>query len=110
MLEWNWSTIKYKAIIIVLIVLLILLQWSLWGDRGFITLFSMDNANEKLQETNKSLIERNQSLTHQIQDLKEGVGVVEERAREDLGMVKKGETFFKIIDRRKSQENHQEER
>jgi len=50
-------------------------------------------------EENKALAERNLSLAAEVMDLKEGMEVIEERARSELGMIRKDETFYRIITR-----------
>lgn len=51
----------------------------------------------KIQDTNE-LQERNQALAAEVVDLKEGLDAIEERARDEMGMIKTDETFFQIID------------
>jgi cell division protein FtsB len=46
------------------------------------------------------LQERNAALEAEVQDLKQGLEAVEERARSELGMIKKDETFFQIIEKK----------
>jgi len=49
------------------------------------------------QSVNKELFERNAKMFAEIGDLRQGLDAIEERARNELGMVKKGETFYRII-------------
>lgn len=51
------------------------------------------------QEENDDLRERNSILAGEVNDLKDGLESVEERARTDLGMVKEGETFYMVVDK-----------
>jgi len=51
------------------------------------------------QEENEALRERNNILASEVNDLKNGLESVEERARTDLGMVKEGETFYMVVDK-----------
>ena len=51
------------------------------------------------QEENDALRERNSILAGEVNDLKDGLESVEERARTDLGMVKEGETFYMVVDK-----------
>ncbi len=51
------------------------------------------------QEENDALRERNSILAGEVNDLKDGLESVEERARTDLGMVKEGETFYMVADK-----------
>ena len=82
-----------------LVVLLVLLQYKLWvGDGSFAEVWDLYQQVETQREENQQLRERNQTLEAEVQDLKQGLGAVEERAREELGMIKKGETFYQIIE------------
>ena len=51
--------------------------------------------NAKVEE--KKLQERNKALAAEVHDLKQGLEAIEERARNELGMIKKDETFYQII-------------
>ena len=46
---------------------------------------------------NQQLVKRNQLLAADVNDLKTGMEAIEERARNELGMIRQGETFFRII-------------
>lgn len=94
------GTVSRTLLIAVLAVVLLFLQWSLWGDRGMLRWFSLQSDSRAMRQTNEELRAKNEELKREIDDLKTGVGALEEQAREDLGMVKSGETFFKIIERR----------
>jgi cell division protein FtsB len=50
------------------------------------------------QSVNAELSKRNAEMFAEIDDLKQGLDAIEERARHELGMVKEGETFYRIID------------
>ena len=49
------------------------------------------------KEENSRLADRNRVLEAEVGDLKDGVAAIEERARNELGMIKKGETFYQIV-------------
>ena len=49
------------------------------------------------QAQNAQLRERNRTLAAEVQDLKKGTTAIEERARTDLGMVGKSETFYQVV-------------
>lgn len=88
-----------KWISAILIVLLAALQYKLWVGQGSLAeVSSLKQAIEKQKETNTKLRERNDALDAEVQDLKQGVEAIEERARSELGMIKKDETFFQIVD------------
>ena len=88
-----------KAIITVLIVLLVVLQYRLWFGQGSMTeVHHLESALQAQQEENDALEERNRSLAAETQDLKQGDEAIEERARSEMGMIKEGETFYRIIE------------
>lgn len=88
-----------KALVAVLVVLLVLLQFKLWfGDGNMVEVWRLRQAIEAQQIENKVLKERNIALEAEVKDLKQGIEAIEERARSELGMIKKGETFFQVIE------------
>lgn len=79
--------------------LLLSLQYRLWvGDGSLAEVWDLYQQVETQRDENQSLRERNQALEAEVQDLKKGLGAIEERAREELGMIKEGETFYQIIE------------
>ncbi len=91
-------SIKLRLIGIGLFMVLLSLLVSLFGERGVLELWELKRANALEAANNEVLRERNQRLMSEIADLKHGGSVLEELAREDLGMIKPGETFFKVIE------------
>ena len=88
-----------KTIIAALAVLFVLLQYKLWfGEGSMMEVWKLDRAIAVQGAENAQLLERNQALAAEVADLKEGVDAIEERARRELGMIKKGETFFQVVD------------
>lgn len=87
-----------RFLLIVLLVLLALLQYRLWLGQGDLPEVRrlQDELRQQRQE-NQALQERNASLAAEVTDLKQGLGAIEERARSEMGMIKKGETFYQII-------------
>ena len=79
--------------------LITLLQFQVWlGDNSVRTLNALKNEITLQADTNLALSERNRELEIEIVDLKTGVESIEERARSELGMIEKGETFFLIVE------------
>ena len=82
-----------------LVVLFVLLQYKLWvGDGSLAEVWDLFRQVEMQKEENRRLHERNQALEAEVQDLKKGLESIEERAREELGMIKDDETFYQIIE------------
>lgn len=87
-----------KWLLSLLIVLFLLLQYKLWvGDGAVPEVIHLEKEIEKQQLEKKKLEERNASLAAEVKDLKQGKDAIEERARSEMGMIGKDETFYQII-------------
>ena len=87
-----------KVLIFILILLLALLQYRLWFGEGSVrSIVRLKQQVAQQEAKNKKLAQRNKALVAEVRDLKSGQQAVEERARNELGMVKKGETFYQIV-------------
>lgn len=81
-----------------LIALLLASQYQLWCGKGSVrSALTTQNKLQQIQEDNKKLALRNKTIAADIKDLKSGNQAVEARARSDLGMMKKGETFYQVV-------------
>ena len=88
-----------KPIIILLVLLLLYLQYRLWiGDGNLPDVIQLGNEVEAQREENIRLRERNDVLDAEVRDLQQGLDAIEEHAREDLGMIKDGETFYQMVE------------
>ncbi len=86
-----------RLVPIILVLLLGVIQWQLWIGRGGVreTVRLADQlASQKAANLRAS--QENERLTSEVSDLKEGMEMVEERARKELGMVKPNEVFVQI--------------
>lgn len=87
-----------RIISVILLIFLILLQHRLWfGKNSVADYYSLINDVDRQIITNTKLTTRNKILYADIADLKSGIQAIEESARNELGMIKEGETFFRII-------------
>ena len=88
-----------KKLLILLVILLVYLQYSLWiGDGSLQDVWRLHKDVEQQRQENAVLRERNEALEAEVLDLQQGLEAIEEHAREDLGMIKKGETFYQVIE------------
>ncbi|HJV88297.1 MAG TPA: cell division protein FtsB [Noviherbaspirillum sp.] len=88
-----------RLITLSLAVLLLLIQYPLWlGKGGWLRVWDLDNQVASARKKNDDLKARNAKLASEVNDLREGTGAVEERARYELGMIKDGEIFVQILD------------
>ncbi len=89
-----------KPVIAILVTALVVLQLQLWvGDRGMPGVRQLEAAVASQREDNARLEARNRRLAAEVHDLKEGLEAVEERARSDLGMIGRDETFYQLVER-----------
>ena len=87
-----------RFLLIVLLLLLALLQYRLWlGEGDLPEVWRLQDELRQQRQENQALQERNASLAAEVADPKQGLGAIEERARSEMGMIKKGETFYQII-------------
>jgi cell division protein FtsB len=83
-----------------LLVLVLLLQHRLWlSDDGVQELTRLKSEVEAQRADNDQLAERNRQLAAEVRDLKSGFTALEERARSDLGMIGRNETFYQVTPR-----------
>lgn len=87
-----------------LIVMLAVLQYDLWiGEGSMASVWHMQQTIKTQRGKNAGLTARNDALAAEVKDLKSGKAAIEERARSELGMIKKGETFIQTVDSKHSQ-------
>jgi cell division protein FtsB len=87
-----------KWLVLVLVLLLGFLQYRLWvGEGSLAQMAELKHDIQKQQLENAHLRARNQSLVAEIEALKNGSSI-EDRARRDMGMIRKDETFILIVD------------
>ena len=71
----------------------------LWfDDGGLLDYWDLARERQHLQQENEQLAERNQVLEAELTDLRVGLEGVEEQAREQLGLIRKGEEFYQLVD------------
>lgn len=87
-----------KILITILILVLLGLQYKLWfGDGSLSEVVQLSHELELQKQRLKELEARNRILEAQVLDLQNGLDAFEEKARNDLGMIKQGETFIQLI-------------
>lgn len=88
-----------KALVVLLVSLLALVQFRLWvGDKSLVEVWRLRQAIVEQGSENALLQSRNQRLEAEVRDLKTGLDAVEERARLELGMIHKDEIYFQIVE------------
>lgn len=88
-----------RLILICLTALLVLIQYPLWlGKGGWLRVWDLSRQLDSALEKERELKARNAKLASEVQDLKEGTGAVEERARFELGYIKDNEIFVQVLE------------
>ena len=87
-----------RLIAVLLILLVAALQYSLWlGKGGWLRVWDIDSKLAEQRLKNENLAARNAALEAEVRDLKEGFGAIEERARNEMGMIRHDEIFFQVL-------------
>jgi cell division protein FtsB len=88
-----------RAVTLILVVLLLLLQYPLWLGKGsWLKVWDLHRQVEAQQQVNQQTQTRNAVLDAEVRDLKQGTAAIEERARSELGMIKRDEIFYQILE------------
>ena len=86
-------------LLLALVLLLTWLQYKFWVGAGSSTDgVALESQVIGQKRENAGLQERNDALAAEVEDLKSGEAAVEERARSELGMIKPGETFYRVVE------------
>jgi cell division protein FtsB len=86
-----------RSVMLFLIALLVTLHAQLWLGRGSIPNVAQLQTQLKAQaQLNQQAAQANQQLAAEVRDLKEGLEMIEEKARLELGMIKVNEIYVQI--------------
>src|SRR5487761_2775649 len=86
-----------RPVTLILLALILLLQYPLWLGKGsWLKVWDIDRQVDAQKKINQQTSMRNAALDAEVRDLKNGTEAIEERARSELGMVKRDEVFFQI--------------
>ena len=86
----RWLALLFTALIVAL-------QYPMWlGKGGWLQVREYDRALAEQQQQNAKLKTRNEALDADVRDLKTGSEAIEERARNELGMIRQDEVFFQL--------------
>jgi cell division protein FtsB len=87
-----------RPVTLILLALILLLQYPLWLGKGsWLKVWDIDHQVDAQKKINQQTAIRNAALNAEVLDLKKGTEAIEERARSELGMVKRDEVFFQIV-------------
>ncbi len=87
-----------KLLSFILLLAVAAMQYPLWfGKASWLKVWQVDQEVIAVRAENMQLQNRNNKLEAEVNDLKQGLEAIEERARSDLGMIKEGEILFQIV-------------
>ena len=98
------ETIKKKFVKVLslcLCIIVLIISWLAFGDRGFIYLYRMEKERQEYLEKIKTLEAANQELRDEINRLQYDRDYIEETARKELGLLKKNEVIYKFTEKDK---------
>jgi cell division protein FtsB len=87
-----------RALLAILLLILVLLQLRMWfGEGGYRDVQRLAQRVEEQAQENETLAQRNRELQAEVEDLRQGLEAIEERARSELGMIKENEEFYQVV-------------
>jgi len=87
-----------KVLVLILLVICGALQYRLWLGQHSVKEYLQHKEELKMhQNSNLQLEKRNNMLKADVADLQNGLDSIEERARNELGLIRQDEVFFRII-------------
>jgi len=94
-----------RALLAILLVLLVALQLKMWfGEGGYRDVQRLAERVEQQALENEALAQRNRELQAEVEDLRQGLEAIEERARSELGLIKEDEEFYQVVPGRERQQ------
>jgi len=98
-----------RALLAILLLVLVLLQLKMWfGEGSFRDVRRLEQRVEQQALENEALALRNRELQAEVEDLRQGLEAVEERARSELGMIKEDEEFYQVVPGQKNESDDPE--
>ena len=87
-----------RALLALLLLVLLALQYKMWfGEGGYRDVQRLAQRVEEQARENEVLAQRNRELQAEVEDLRQGLEAIEERARSDLGMIREDEEFYQVV-------------
>jgi cell division protein FtsB len=86
----------YKEYLIVLIFIVIFAFITIYGDRGFIHLYRLNQEMKRMETTNERIKQENRALKKEVLLLKNNSEYLDETIRKEVGLVRKNETVYEF--------------
>ena len=94
-----------RALLAILLLVLVALQLKMWfGEGGYRDVQRLAERVEQQALENEALAQRNRELQAEVEDLRQGLEAIEERARSELGLIKEDEQFYQVVPGREKQQ------
>ena len=94
-----------RVLLAILLLILVALQFKLWfGEGGYRDVQRLAQRVEEQARENEALALRNHELQAEVEDLRQGLEAIEERARSELGLIKEDEEFYQVVPSREKQQ------
>lgn len=98
-----------RLLLVVMLLLAAALQYRLWmSPQGVPEVWRLEHSLASQRAENESLSARNERLQAEVDDLRQGLDAVEERARTELGMVGPDESFFQVVESQPARDERRE--
>ncbi len=88
----------FKVLLLGLVIVLLVVSWLAFGDRGFVYLYKMDKERKAYLEKIQELELANRELEEEIDRLRNDREYIEATARKELGLVKKNEVIYRFTE------------
>jgi cell division protein FtsB len=100
-----------RALLAILLLVLLALQFKMWfGEGGYRDVQRLAQRVEQQAQENELLAQRNRELQAEVEDLRQGLEAIEERARSELGMIKENEEFYQVVPAPEPRQEQEQER
>ena len=87
-----------KILTLILGLLVVAIQYPLWIGKGsWNRVWDLDRQLVAQRSANADAKRRNEAMDAEVRDLKEGSEAIEERARMELGMIRRDEVFYQVV-------------
>jgi cell division protein FtsB len=94
-----------RVLLAILLLVLVALQLKMWfGEGGYRDVQRLAQRVEQQARENETLAQRNRELQAEVEDLRQGLEAIEERARSELGLIKENEEFYQVVPGREKQQ------
>ena len=92
------SVMRMRPVLVILIFAIAMLQYKLWlGDGNVLQCLALEKKLQQQLQNNTNLLARNEALEFDIAKLKQSNASLEEHARQELGMIRQGETYYQFL-------------